>query len=156
MPGAEGMATTIMNERHKHTEFLKHCLGYDDSSDRHGLHEKLSRIQHEMRVVKRAILLLALVFALAMAGLIGLAIFLQGSPTSGEQLIVKLLYALTAGSLFSIAAFMGLWMLYRRKLHWWREESRQFLRRLLAARLGDAGQQPAAPAQPQKPRLPPG
>jgi hypothetical protein len=156
MPGADGMAQTMMSERHKHTEFLKHCLGYDDSSDRHALHHKLCRIQHDMRIVKRAILLLALVFALAVAGLTGLAIFLKASPTGGQKLIVNLLYALVAGSMLSIAVFLGLWILYRRKLHWWREESRQFVKRLLAARLGDAGQHPVTPFPKQKPRLPRG
>lgn len=109
-----------------------------------------------MRIVKRAILLLALVFALAVAGLTGLAIFLKASPTGGQKLIVNLLYALVAGSMLSIAVFLGLWILYRRKLHWWREESRQFVKRLLAARLGDAGQHPVTPFPKQKPRLPRG
>src|SRR6266567_2627813 len=101
MPGAVGMAQTMMSERHKHTEFLKHCLGYDDSSDRHALHHKLCRIQHDMRIVKRAILLLALVFALAVAGLVCLGILLKRSPSGTQQLIMNLLYALIAGSLLS-------------------------------------------------------
>ena len=146
----------MMSERHKHTEFLKHCLRYDDSPDRHTLHAKLSRIQHEMRVVKRAILLLALAFTLAVGGLIGLGILLKSSPSGTQQLIMNLLYAVIAGSLISIAVFLGLWIVFRQKLHWWREESRQFLTRLLASRLGDTGQPPTAPVPKQKPRLPRG
>ena len=109
-----------------------------------------------MRIVKRAILLLAIVFTLAIAGLIGLAFFVNGSPTSSQQMIINLLYAVILGALISIAAFWGLWILYRRKLHWWREESRQFLKRLLATRLGTAGQRPASPGHPQKPPQSPG
>jgi uncharacterized integral membrane protein len=156
MPGEQGMAKPMMSEHHKHTEFLKHCLRYDDNSDRHGLHDKLSRIQHDMRIVKGAIQLLALVFILAVAGLITSTILLKGFSPGAQHFIVNLLFALIVGSLISIAAFVGLWILFRRKLHHRREESRQYLTRLLASRLGDAGQPPAPPEQSKKPPLPPG
>jgi len=155
MPGAEGMAKMIMSERHKHTEFLKHCLRYDDSSGRHGLHDKLSRIQHQMLIVKRAICLLTLVILLAVAGLITSPVLLKSFSPGTQQFIVNLLYALVAGPLISIVSFMGLWILLRRTLHHRREESRQFLTRLLATRLGNTGPQPGPPEQPRKPRLPP-
>ena len=140
----------MMSERHKHTEFLKHCLGYDDSSstDRRDLHEKLCRIQHDMRIVKGAIQLLALVFILAVAGLFTSTILLKSFSTGTQHFIVNLLFALIAGSLISIAAFGGLWILFRRKLHRWREESRQFVKRLLAARLGKAGKPPGSAGEP--------
>jgi uncharacterized integral membrane protein len=156
MPGANGMATTMMSERQKHTEFLKHCLRYDDNSDRHDLHQKLSRIQHEMRVVKRSVGLLALVIILAVAGLVCAPILLKESSPGKQHLVVNLLLALIAGSLISVAVFTALWLSFRRQLHRWREESRQLVKRLLAARLGEAGEPPAPPAKPHKPRLPRG
>ncbi|MDR3456488.1 MAG: hypothetical protein P4N60_03505 [Verrucomicrobiae bacterium] len=156
MPGANGIAKTMMSERHKHTEFLKHCLRYDGNSDRLGLHDKLSRIQHEMLVVKRAVWLLTIIILLAVVGLICSETVFKSFLSNSQQLVENLLYALIAGALISIVAFMGLWILFRGKLHRRREESRQFLTRLLAARLGNASPPPAPPANPQNPRLPRG
>jgi di/tricarboxylate transporter len=145
-----------MSERQKHTEFLKHCLRYDDNTERHDLHDKLSRIQHEMRVVKRSVWVLALVVALALGSWICEPILLQDASPKTHQLIFKLLCALIAGALISIAAFVGLWLSFRRKLHRWREESRELVKRMLATKLGEAGEPPATPAPPRKPRLPRG
>jgi hypothetical protein len=146
----------MMSERQKHTEFLKHCLRYDDGSDRHGLHAKLSRIQHEMRIVKRSVGLLTLVVGLAVAGWICAPILLKESSPGTQQLVAKLLVALIAGALVSILVFTGLWLSFRRKLHRRREESRQLVTRMLASRLGEAGEPPVTPSQPRKPRLPRG
>jgi hypothetical protein len=126
-----------MRDHHKQTEFLKHCLRYDESAGRRELAQEITRIQREERCVRRAAWLMAVLAALALAGLVYPAILLENFPYSAPQFLVNFVCALGAASLISLLAFLVLGMVYRRKLDKRREESRQIVARLLESRLGN-------------------
>ena len=136
-----------MSEHQKHTEFLKHCLLYDESHERHLVAEKLTRIQRDLRCVRRAMWLTALLTTLAVAGLGYGEIFVDNFPYNTPPLILNLIYAVGLGSLISLMAFEGLGLVYCQKLDQQREECRQRVAKLLSARLGKtfpAKKEPAA------------
>ena len=126
-----------MSDHHKQTEFLKHCLGYDESARCLELKRDLSRIQRDERCVRRAVWLMAILAALAVAGLGYPAILLANFPYSAPQTIVNLLCALGVASLISLVAFVVLSMVYRGRLDRRREECRLLVTRLLESRLGN-------------------
>jgi hypothetical protein len=124
-----------MNEHHKHTEFLKHCLRYDDSSKRQEMMEKLSRMQCELRVVQRASWLMGVFAALALISLVYPAILVQNFPYNLQRGVFNFIFALMAGMLISLIAFGVLGMVLRQRLHRQCEECHELVRRLLANRL---------------------
>jgi hypothetical protein len=127
---------------HKHTEFLKHCLRYDDSSHRHQLEKDLTRIQRDVHCVQRAVWLMGILAAVAVCGLMYPTILLNNFPHSSQHLIVSLVCALFVGSLISMVTFMVLGMIYRRQLRKQREVCGQMVKRLLATRLGEGTASP--------------
>jgi uncharacterized ion transporter superfamily protein YfcC len=124
-----------MSEHHQHTEFLKHCLRYDDSSERHQMMEKLVRLQHELRIFRRACWLMLLLFILSVAGFVWSSPVLQHFSQAAQMTIVNLLAALGLGSVVSLLTFVLIEQRLRKKLARQREECHQFLKRILAARL---------------------
>ena len=131
-----------MRDHHNQTEFLKHCLGYDESARCRELKHDITRIQRDERCVRRAVWLMAILTALAVAGLAYPAILLANFPYSAPQSIVNFICALGVASLISLVAFVILSMVYRKKLDKRREECRLLVTRLLESRLGNP---PAAP-----------
>jgi hypothetical protein len=129
-------ASTMMSEHQKHTEFLRQCLLYDESARRQELAEGITQIQRDARCVRRAVWLMALLTALAVAGLAYGVVLADNFPYNTPQFIIDIIYALGVGSLISLLAFMGLGMVYRKKLDERREECRQIVMRLLESRLG--------------------
>jgi hypothetical protein len=125
-----------MSEHEKHTEFLRQCILYDESARRQELHERITRIQRDARCVRRAVWLMALLIALVVAGLAYEVTLVDNFPYNLPQLFINLVCALGIGSLISLMTFMGLGMVYRRKLDQQREECRQLVSRLLESRLG--------------------
>jgi hypothetical protein len=136
MPGANGVASTMMNEHQKHTEFLRHCLRYGESTEHQTLDKKITQIQRDERCVLRAAWLMAILTALAVAGLGYPAILVDSFPDNTPQSIVNLICALGLASLVCLLVFMGLGMAYRNKLDQRREECRQLVTKLLESRLG--------------------
>ncbi len=126
----------MMRDHHNQTEFLKHCLGYDESARCRELRQQISRIQRDGRCVRRAVWLMAALTALALAGLGYPAIMLANFPYSAPQTIVNLFCALGVASLISLLAFVILGMVYRKMLDQRREECRRLVIKLLASRLG--------------------
>ena len=124
-----------MSEHHEHTEFLKHCLRYDDSPERHALTEKLIRIQRELRFVKRASLLMGVLVVVASASLAHPDNILQDFSDNVQRFIMNIVLALFAGSSICLFTFIILGIFLYKKLHCQREACRQLLMRLLAARL---------------------
>ena len=53
----------------KHTEFLRQCVLHDEGARRQELVENISQLQHDMRCVRRAVWLMAILTELIMAGL---------------------------------------------------------------------------------------
>ena len=130
-----------MNDHRRETEFLRHCIRYDDTDKRHRLEERITRILRDERCVRRAVWLMALLAALAMAGLGYSAIFLAEYPLDLSQLTtlfsIKALCVVGAGSLICLLAFLGLGTVYRRELDQRREECRQLFTTIMESRLGE-------------------
>ena len=126
-----------MRDHHNQTEFLKHCLGYDESARCRELKQEISRIQRDERCVQRAVWLMAILAALSLIGLGYPAILLANFPYSAPQTIVNLVCALGVASLVSLVVFVILGMVYRKRLDRRREECRQIVARLLESRLGN-------------------
>jgi hypothetical protein len=133
---SNGVASTTMSEHEKHTEFLKQCIHYDESAGRQKLVAEIARIQCDMRCVQRAVWLMALLTALAVAALGYGADLVENFPYHAQQSIINLICGLGVGSLISFTAFVGLGMIYRWKLDQRREECRRMVTRLLESRLG--------------------
>ena len=125
-----------MSEHQKHTEFLKQCILYDDSSERHRLEQKVAGTQRDLRCVQRAMWLMALLTLLAVAGLGYEDVLMVNFPYDTPTSAISTICALGVGSLISFLAFAGLGMIYTRKLDQRREECRQLVTRLLESRLG--------------------
>jgi hypothetical protein len=136
MPDANGVASTMMSEHQKHTEFLRHCLRYGESAEHQALEEKITQIQRDERCVQRAMWLMAILTALVVAGLGYPVILVENFPNNAPQFILNLACALGLASLICLLVFAGLGMVYRRKLDQRREECRQLVTKLLASRLG--------------------
>ena len=126
----------MMSDHQKHTEFLRQCIRYDESTEQQELMEEIIRIQRDARCVRRAVWLMAILAALAVAGLGYGTVLVDNFPYNVPQFVVNLVYALGLGSLISLLAFAGLGMVYRWKLDRRREECRQRVARLLESRLG--------------------
>jgi hypothetical protein len=129
-----------MSEHQKETAFLRQCLLYDDTVERRKLEEEITQAQRDDRCVRRALLLMALLIALAMAGLGYATVFLPNTPQNTSQFltpfIIKVFCALGVGSLICLVAFGGLRAVYRKKLEQRREDCRRLATKLLESRLG--------------------
>lgn len=127
-----------MSEHEKDTTFLRQCILYDDSAERHKLEESITQLQGNERCVRRAVGLMALLIALALAGVCYTAIFLADAPQSMTQFItpfvVKIFCAVGGASLICILAFGALGLAYRKELDQRREECRRLARKLLEGR----------------------
>ena len=128
-----------MSEHEKDTAFLRLCILYVDSAERHQLEQGMSRLQRDGRSVRRAVWLMALLAGLALAGLGYAAVFVLDTPQNMTEFIrpfvVKAFCALGLGSLICLLAFVGLGAVYRRELNQRRDECRLLATRLLEARL---------------------
>lgn len=125
-----------MSEYQKETEFLRRCILYDESAGRQELEEGITRIQRDARSVRRAVWLMGILTALALAILGYGVILVDNFPYNTPRFIVNTICELGTGSLISLLAFMGVGMVYRRRLDRRREECRQLVARLLESRLG--------------------
>jgi hypothetical protein len=130
----------MINEHQKQTAFLRRCLLYEDTDASRKLANKMTQIQHDERSVRRAAWLVAVLAALATAGIGYSAVLMENYPngTSGSvpPLIVKGCFGLGLGSLICLLSFLGLAIAYRRNLDDQREECRALVTRLLESRLG--------------------
>lgn len=126
----------MMSEHQKHTEFLRQCILYDESARRQELAEGISLIQGDLHCVRRAVWLMAMVTALVVAGLGYGVISGDNFPDHVPQFILTLICSFGLGSLISMLGFIGLGIVYRKKLNQQREECRQLVTRLLETRLG--------------------
>jgi formate hydrogenlyase subunit 3/multisubunit Na+/H+ antiporter MnhD subunit len=128
-----------MSEQRRETEFLRKCILYDDTTERHELEEKLTQAERNGRCVRRAVWLMALLATLAMAGLCYSAVFQAGDPRNlshlTRPLLSQIFCALGLGSLISFAAFLGLGAIYQRQLNERREECRRLATKLMESRL---------------------
>jgi len=130
----------MITEYEKDLLFLRQCILYDDSAERHKLEASIIQLQRNERCVRRAVGLMALLTALALAGICYAAIFLAPAPQSLTQLVtpfvLKIFCTLGGGSLICILAFGTLGWVYRKQMDQRREECRRLATRLLESRLG--------------------
>jgi hypothetical protein len=154
---ANGVASAMMSEHQKQTEFLRQCLRYDETVEQHELEERITRLQRDEICVRRAVWLMALFAALAMAGLCYAAVFVPGHPLNLSEytgrLIIKLFCALGVGSLICLLAFVGLGIVYRKELDQRREECRRLATKLLESRLGKPLTPPSSTSVKEQPAL---
>ncbi len=129
-----------MTEHQKETAFLRQCILYDDTGERHQLEASITQLERNERCVRRAVYLMTLLVALAMAGLCYSAVCLSGYPQDMTQLmaqfISKVFCALGLGSLICLLAFVGLGVVHRNKLDQRRQECRRLATRVMESRLG--------------------
>jgi hypothetical protein len=129
-----------VSDNQRETAFLRQCLLYDDTGERHKLEESVTQLQCNERCVRRAVWLMALLVALAMAGLFYSVVVLADDAQSMSQFVArftsKAFCALGLGSLICLLAFVGLGAVYRKELEQRREECRRLTTRLLESRLG--------------------
>jgi len=126
----------MMSDHQRHTEFLRHCIRYDESARRQELMEEIARIQLDARCVRRAVWLMAMLAALVVFGLGYGVILVSNFPNDIPQFILNVFNVLAVSWLICILAFTGLGMVYRWKLDRRREECRHIVTRLLESRLG--------------------
>lgn len=129
-----------MSERQKDMEFLRQCLLHDDTTECLKLQELITQAQRNERCLRRAVWLMVLLAAVAIAGLSYTTIFLPTFPQNASQYLtpfsVKVYCAVGIASLICLFSFLGLGMIHRRQLDQRREECRQLAARLLESRLG--------------------
>src|SRR5687768_17707957 len=121
-----------MSDHQKDTEFLTQLISYDDTDERRILAERIAKLQRDERCVRRAVWLMLLIAALAVAGISYAAVF-RLTPVNLAQFMsqfeIKLLSAFGLGSLISVAVFLGLTLSYRKDLAGSREECRRLAMR---------------------------
>ena len=130
----------MMNDHQRETAFLRQCIRYDDTEERHRLEERITQLQRDERIVRRAIWLVSLLAALAMAGLGYAAVFMVEYPLNVPQLttrfMIKALCVLGAASLICLFGFLVLGVIFRKELDQRREDCRRLALKVLEARLG--------------------
>jgi hypothetical protein len=132
-----------MTERQKDTAFLRHCIAYEDTAERHKLEETIAQLQRDERCIRRAAWLMALLAGLAMAGLCYVAVLLPDSSLNmsqfATQFIIKIFCALGVGSLLCLVAFLGFGVVRRKESDSRRAECRRLATKLMESRLGLSG-----------------
>ena len=129
-----------MTNHQKETAFLKQCIRYDESAERHGLEARITKLEGDERCVRRAVWLMALLAALSTAALGYAAVLVADYPLNMTQftapILIKVFCALGLGALICLVAFVALRLVYRKELGKRREECRRLAGKLLEARLG--------------------
>ena len=128
-----------MSEHQKDIAFLTELISYDDTKERQILADRIETLQRDERCVHRAIWLMMMFAALAVAGICYGAEFLFHPMDLTQfmmQLTIKVLCVLALGSLICIVAFLCLGVRYRNELANRREECRRLATKFLQARLG--------------------
>ncbi len=132
----KGVASTTMSEHQKHTEFLRQCILYADSPGCQELEKGIIQIQRDARCVWRAAWLMAMLVALAAAGVGYGEVLGESFPYDTQSFVVNLICALGVGSMICLVVLAGLGLVYRLRLDQRREECRQLVAKLLELRLG--------------------
>jgi hypothetical protein len=124
-----------MNEHERETAFLRRCIGYDNTDESRSLEQKIAQAQNNERCVRRAVWLIILLTAIAIAGLC-YAVFLADLRENRSELLVKVFGALGLASLLCLPGFLGYWGIHRKELDRQREECRGLAAQLLESRVG--------------------
>jgi hypothetical protein len=132
--------TIFMSDNERETDFLGHCLLYDDSGDGHELQQRITQVKREERCVRRALKWLLVAALLAFSGLCYSMLFMPEHPGTvspiTRQVITNTLFVIGLGSLICMLGFRILVFIYRRELAKRREQCRQMALKLLESKLG--------------------
>ena len=129
-----------MSERERETEFLRWIIRHDRTAESHAVGEEIDRLQGQVRVLRRAVVWIAGLAALAGIGLVYAAILSCDYPEDmwrfSRQFSVKIPCALGLASLVCLLCFMGLGVVYRQQLNVQRQKARRLGERLLTSQTG--------------------
>jgi hypothetical protein len=109
---------------------------HDKSLGREELEQEIAQIRRKARCAQRAAGLMALLTALAAAGLVYPAVLLENYLSMAPRFVINLTYAVGAGSVISLVAFACLASLYRKKLRLRKDQCRQRVAGLFDSPLG--------------------
>jgi hypothetical protein len=129
-----------MKDYQRQTEFLRQCIRYNDTAEHRQLETRITELQRDETCVRRAVWLMALFAALAMAGLCYATILVTDNPPRfadiSERFVLKALCVLGVGSMICLVVFLGLGLIYRKELDQRREACRRLAKEFLESRLG--------------------
>lgn len=128
-----------MTEHERNTEFLRHCLHYGNSPEGHKLQERITRIQQDERLVRRAVWWMALSTSLAFAGICYSTFFLadlQNLSYITAHLLTKIFCVVGLGSLICLLAFCVMVKVYHHELNKRRADCRRLALEVLQSRTG--------------------
>jgi hypothetical protein len=131
-----------MSEQQKETAFLTQLISYHDSAERRELAERIARVQGDERCVKRAACIVAVLAALAIAGVCYAAVFLldpMNTMQFMDQWLIRILCAVAMGSLICLLSFLLLAAFYRMELARHREKCRCLALKIIEERLTRSG-----------------
>lgn len=126
-----------MNRLAGQMEFLRQCMAYDNSAERHRLEERIAQIQNNQRSLRRAMLLLGWLTAPVLAVLGYGALFPDYFPHASSPVVLMTVGALGLGAAVCLLAFAGLEVVYRRELDQRRAEGLRLLAKILESHLGE-------------------
>jgi len=136
----------VMNDNERETDFLGHCLLYDDSGEGKELQQRITQVKREERCVRRAMQWLLITALLALSGLCYSMLFMPEHPGTvspmTRQAINNALSVIGLASLICMLVFRVMVSMYRHELAKRREQCRKMALKLLESRLGTP---PAAP-----------
>jgi hypothetical protein len=120
-----------MSDHQKETAFLRRLILLADSDARRELEERLGQVQRDECCVKRRALVMAVLAALAGAGVAYSAVLQTNFPYGELSFALKLLLEIEAAALISLAGFGCMLMVYRKRLNRIREECRRLATKAL-------------------------
>jgi hypothetical protein len=129
-----------MSERDRETAFLRRIIRHDRTAESHSVGDEIDRLEHQIRILRRAVFWIAGLVALAGVGLGYAAILSLDYPDNvwrlSRQFGVRVPCALGLASLVCLLCFLGLGLVYRRQLNVQREKARRLSERLLVSQTG--------------------
>jgi hypothetical protein len=128
----------MLTERQNETAFLKRCLEFGENEEGRHLCRRMIQVHHDQRCLWRAICLMILLAALSGAGLLYAKILNIDFRENELQLGYKAICGLFLASLFCVATFGCLLLVYHRNLNRLRRKCRRVITNLLEARVPEA------------------
>jgi hypothetical protein len=129
-----------MTDYQGETAFLRQVIAYVDTAERRTLDERIAQAQRDERCVRRAAWLMALLAALAVAGLGYAAVLLPHHYLDMTRFfshaMVKAFCALGLAALGCLLVFLPLKAAYAKRLTARCEECRQLAAKVIESRLG--------------------
>jgi hypothetical protein len=124
----------MSNSDQKQNDILAECIRHDATGELHRAEERIHSAECEERCVRRAMWLMAILTAVAAAGLAYSVILLYEVAPYYTRILNHIFTVVAVASLLSLVAFAFLWVQRRHRLSARREEVRRLVMKLLAAR----------------------